>query len=525
VKALAFVLVLGASYDIASVHAQSESTQPTLPALLNTALSNTPSAGRTIKVSNLQRAMDTTRAGDRLVMACNSTWTGNLVIKPSTGGIAGQWRTVTTDCPAIAEGTRAAPTGSFAKIVSANVLPAITTNGPASKVRFIGVEVTTTAATNQGLIALGCSNDCEKSLAEQPSDIIIDRSYVHGTAAVDVRRCVALNGARLAIIDSYVSECHSTFDAQAVGGWNGPGPLKISNNYLVGAAENIAFGGADPAISGLVPSDIEITRNYIVKPLAWKGSKWLTKNLIELKQGRRVLVAGNVLENSWIGAQNGLALVMWSVNQQGTCKWCVVEHVTIQDNIVKNAAGFASLNVMGGDGNPKLQAVPMNHIAIRNNVAIGLTGWRTFEIIDTIANLSIEHNTLFNPGNSSFLWNTHARLKNHVVRNNLTGGGQYQLFSTAGGTNPWQNVGGSGSVFTHNVVVGLTGPGVDGNWFPGSFGELKFIGSNPLDGNATLDSLTLAPSSGFRKKGTDGKDLGADIAGVKAATANVVTPR
>jgi hypothetical protein len=173
-----------------------------LPVLLNTLLATTPSLGRTINVVDLQRAMDTTIYGDRLVMACGSTWPGNLIIRPASGPST-QWRTVTTDCPFIpAEGVRIGidSTQKFASIVSPNVLPAIATNGPAARVRFIGVEVTTTAATNQGLI-LGCPNDCEKTLADQPSDIIIDRSYVHAPTSTDVRRCVALNGARLALID------------------------------------------------------------------------------------------------------------------------------------------------------------------------------------------------------------------------------------------------------------------------------------------------------------------------------------
>jgi hypothetical protein len=30
------------------------------------------------------------------------------------------------------------------------------------------------------------------------------------------------------------------------------------------------FGGADPSIPDLVPSDIEIRRNHLFKPLSWK---------------------------------------------------------------------------------------------------------------------------------------------------------------------------------------------------------------------------------------------------------------
>jgi hypothetical protein len=59
-------------------------------------------------------------------------------------------------------------------------------------------------------------------------------------------------------------------DAQAVAGWNGPGPYWIENNYLEGAGDNVLFGGADPAITGLAASDVTFRRNHLSKPVAWR---------------------------------------------------------------------------------------------------------------------------------------------------------------------------------------------------------------------------------------------------------------
>ena len=43
------------------------------------------------------------------------------------------------------------------------------------------------------------------------------------------------------VVDSYVSDCHALgFDAQAVWGWNGNGPYKITNNYLEATTESSA---------------------------------------------------------------------------------------------------------------------------------------------------------------------------------------------------------------------------------------------------------------------------------------------
>ena len=176
-----------------------------------------------------------------------------------------------------------------------------------------------------------------------PSDLVIERSYVHGQSQSQVSRCIALNSARRsAVMDSYLHECHlNGFDSQAIMGWNGPGPFKISNNTLVGAGENIMFGGADPHISNLTPSDIEITRNYIYTPAAWKGV-WTKKNLFELKNAKRVLIQGNVLDGSWLDGQTGFAVVLKVSNQSGSCTWCQTSDLTFRNNIFRNiGAGFS----------------------------------------------------------------------------------------------------------------------------------------------------------------------------------------
>ena len=59
-------------------------------------------------------------------------------------------------------------------------------------------------------------------------------------------------------------------DTQAIGGWNGPGPYLIENNYLEAAGENVMFGGADPTIPNLVPSDITLRLNHLIKPRSWQ---------------------------------------------------------------------------------------------------------------------------------------------------------------------------------------------------------------------------------------------------------------
>src|SRR5207253_9244859 len=116
-------------------------------------------------------------------------------------------------------------------------------------------------------------------LREGSSDIIFDRSYLHGNDSGNFRRAVAMNGARQAFVDSYLENFHDTnSDSQAIGGATGPGPYKIVNNFLEAASENILFGGSDPTTPDLVPADIEIRRNLSTKRRSWRDSGVPVKN-------------------------------------------------------------------------------------------------------------------------------------------------------------------------------------------------------------------------------------------------------
>jgi hypothetical protein len=212
------------------------------------------------------------------------------------------------------------------------------------------------------------------------------------------RRGVALNGRELAVINSHVSDFKEAgADSQAIAGWNGPGPIRIENNYLEAAGENVMFGGADPSIDRLVPSDIEILRNHMSKPLRWKadhpsyeGTPWAVKNLFELKNARRVLVDGNVLEHNWPHAQNGFAILFTVRNQDGRAPWSIVEDVIFRKNALRHvAAGF---NILGRDDNH--DSGQTQRIWIHNNVMTDVGGtWggngRLFQLINGTAAISI----------------------------------------------------------------------------------------------------------------------------------------
>src|SRR5437660_308222 len=162
--------------------------------------------------------------------------------------------------------------------------------------------------------------------AEWQSAIVNDRVYAHCDPSLGQKRGISLNSASTTITGSYIFDIKAVGqDSQAICGWNGPGPFIITNNYLEAAGENLLFGGADPAIPSLVPSDIMISGNLLSKPVAWRSQNWSVKNLFELKNARRVFVTDNVFENNWEGGQPGYAILFTVRNQDGRCPWCQVD--------------------------------------------------------------------------------------------------------------------------------------------------------------------------------------------------------
>src|SRR5881396_180805 len=322
---------------------------------------------------DLQAALAAAHPGDVLELPAGATFIGNFVLPSKPGS---EWITIRSSAHERLppSGSRVSPSDAtlMPKIVSPNAAPALTTASKAARYRIIGIEVTTTSPVNSNLVRLEAPR--QNSLDRIPTDILIDRCYIHGTPAGSVRRGIVLNGARLAVVGSYLSDFHDRgADSQAITGWNGPGPFQIVNNYLEAAGENVMFGGADPAIDHLVPADIEIRGNHFDKPLSWKpgepgfgGIAWVVKNLLELKNAQRVLVEGNVLEHAWDGWHQGQAVVFTPRNQDGRAPWSVVADVTFRHNKVRHAGG--GFNILGRDDTFPSGSRLTERIVIRDNV-------------------------------------------------------------------------------------------------------------------------------------------------------------
>lgn len=245
---------------------------------LNTSLAATPVSGRTITVStggDLQGAIDSAQPGDLILIQAGATFTGNFILrsKPSGGGWINIRSSAYSQLPP--PGTRVSPAQAslMPKILAAGSAPAFATEPGAHRYRLTGLEITVPpdATINYSVVAYG--DGTETSPSQLPSDIILDRDYIHGSAFCHCKSGVRMNGIRLSVVDSYIAQFHGIGqEAQAIASWGSPGPLKIVNNYLEGAGENILIGGAYAALPGLVQSDLEIRHNHLAKPLSWMSS-------------------------------------------------------------------------------------------------------------------------------------------------------------------------------------------------------------------------------------------------------------
>src|SRR5581483_4205405 len=377
------------------------------------------------------------------------------------------------------------------------------------------------------IIQLGDGSTAQTTLAQVPSNLTLDRVYIHGDPAKGQKRGVALNASHVTISNSYVSDIKAIGqDSQAIGGWNGPGDYVIDNNYLEAAGENVMFGGSDPAILELTPSRIQVRNNTLSKPLSWRNSgqpAWQVKNIFELKNARDVLVEHNVLEHCWLQAQSGYAVLFTVRNQDGACPWCQVENVEFRGNIVRGVA--AGMQILGTDPNhPSRQT---NHIAVHDNVFDDIDrdewgGDGYFLLVsDAPRDVTIDHNTIVQGKSGGLVKIAHGVAQGVAITNNIALHGDYGIIGTDHGVgNDSINTYLPGAQITKNVIAGGNASAYPpGNFFPGVADfQKQFVDFSNHD-------YRVAPASSWRKAGSDGRDLGADLSTVPDAPPRDSTQR
>lgn len=479
---------------------------------------------------DFQSALNSAIPGDRIILTAGATFTGNFILPYA--GTGTQWITVqSSKLSALpAPGSRVSPSDAvnMPTVVAADPqYPAIKTVNNSNHYRFIGIEVKAPAGAYQNdVITLGTGY--ETQLSQLPHHFDVDRCYIHGDPQTGSKRGLALNGTFMSVRNSYFSDLKSTTqDSQAIMGWNGAGPFAIYNNYLEGSGENIMFGGATPAIQNLIPTGIDIRGNYFLKPLTWlpgspiyAGTPWMVKTNLELKNAATVTIDGNIFENSWTSGQIGFGITFTPRAENGAAPWVRVQDITFTNNIVKNTA--QGINIGGSDDlarNPDgtYQGVGQR-MKIQNNVfSTNLSFYklgRFFQIVNGAANVTFDHNTAFPTSHIGYFDGVPS--PNLIYSNNLTSPTAYGMFGSYQGQGLTTL-----ATYAPNSALNRNAMGQPSflypanNYFPQ---DLTSVGiANYVGGDFSL--LATSPYAGL---GTDGKNIGADIAAVSAATSTAI---
>jgi hypothetical protein len=470
------------------------------------AILNVPAGG------NLQAALDTAKLGDTIVLQAGATFKGPFKLPNKTAG-SGWIYVVSSHLANLPPaGTRIGPgnAANMPKIVAPSFWNALQTVPNSHHFRFVGVEFAPAPGVVETYVLVQIGNR-DTSPATLAHHIVFDRCYVHGIPNTNDQRGIEMDGAYVAVVDSYISNFQeTTTDTQALMAFNTTGPLQIRNNYIEAATENVLFGGADSRAATLVPTNIEIRDNHFYKQLSLIPTKYPMKNLLEFKAARRVLVTGNTFENNPAKSQPGFALVVTPANQGGTAPWTVTSDIAIVDNrFINVGSGF---NIAGKIGSTLMT----QRILIRDNI-VGVTGLdgadaRAFQFFAGGSDYTVTHNTIINtalpPAHmvSDLVMAAYTpKMNNFVFTNNLSTLTSYGFFGAgvSEGTRAL-NTYFANWTFSRNVLVGkLAANYPAGNFFPANVAAVGFV--NYAGGN-----YALAANSPYKSAGTDGMPIGAN---------------
>ncbi len=334
---------------------------------------------RTLGMSeNLQSAVNNTHGGDTLVLPDGYSWTGHLVLPVRADQ---DWVTIKSMLPLV-PGERVKPGEPKARIISPDEGPAIANDyenpdhgkRPSHGWRFVGVEITvTTTKTNWNAVLIGFGKD--PRLSDAPYNFEFERCYIHGDGVHNHVRGIMGNAANITVKDSWLGGFTSTYmEANTINVYSSAGPIVIVNNYLEATGENVMIGGSGPDFPSLIPTRITISHNYFFKPLKWRGSPNIVKNLLEFKDGTNAVISNNVFENSWAANQTGAAILFTPRTGGGTAK-NTVGNIVFTDNIVRHATtGVVVALLDDGSQFPREQLTLAKDFTFRNNFFEDLSG-------------------------------------------------------------------------------------------------------------------------------------------------------
>jgi hypothetical protein len=492
-------------------------------------LVSSPASAAVINVpadGDLQQAIDRAGPGDVILLAPGATYVGNFVLPAKPGEAFITIRTAGDAGTLPRQGTRVAlaHVREFAKLKSPSRAPVLRTQPRAHHWRLQWLEFLPTVDGQGDIITLGDGSSRQARLEDVPHNLIIDRCYIHGDPVLGQKRGIALNSAATTIENSYISDIKAVgSETQAIAGWNGPGPYRIENNHLEAAGVVFLLGGAVPGIHGLIPSDVVFVRNYVSRPEEWMSQKWQVKNLFELKNARRVLIAMNLFERNWVAAQAGYAIVFTPRGERGQAAWATVEDVTFRRNIVRDVA--AGVNVLGHDDAGPSGLARRIHITENLFYRFDRQKWKGngfFLLIgDGPSNVVVDRNTILQAGNLIEAYGRERGVPVPIVpfvfTNNVAMHNAFGVHGQGRGVGlDTLNSFFPDAVFEHNVIAGARAAAYPSqNFFP-SPADLMTEFVDPEN-----EDFRLKRGSRYLTGGSDGGPIGAPLERLRAVLKRV----
>jgi hypothetical protein len=252
------------------------------------------------------------------------------------------------------------------------------------------------------------------------------------------------------------------------------------------------------------------------------GTRWVVKNLLELKNAQYVLIEGNVIENVWQAGQYGYALLVTPRNQNGKATWTRVRDVMFRHNIVRHASGV--LQLTGYDATNTSQQT--QRITLQNNLFYGIDPktWggnaKAYLIGEGARDVRIDRNTLVHTNSSIVYAYGKLEMPGFVYTNNIALHHAYGIMAEAGRPGQYSiDLYFPNATVTNNVFAGGSASAYPTpNAFPTvAEWQESFV-------NAAAHDYRLKSTSVFIGAGAGGAVPGADLGTLQAVLAGSTPP-
>ncbi len=253
---------------------------------------------------------------------------------------------------------------------------------------------------------------------------------------------------------------------------------------------------------------------------------WDIKNLLEIKNGVRMLVDSNVMEGNWFSAQNGFSILFTPRNEVPFMPGNRISDITFSNNVVRHVSG--GINIASEDDlqSPvdSLQEQATARLAFVNNlfedVSTNYGGVGVFAELQSnpavglppAHDLLFDHNTIFQNGNVANIYVAAGALQDVSITNNIFGEGSYGWYvNVLGQSYSALAQALTGLTFSNNVWAG--DPTVfqfAGNSYPATLAQIGFVNYN----NGSGGDYHLAVGSPYKgigdRRDRPGRQYGCD---------------